>query len=44
MRGVESIGAGESAARDAKGPDSFHVKLYDALAALALNADGVHLG
>ena len=44
MRGVESIGAGESAARDAKGPDSFHVKLYDALAALALNADGDHLG
>lgn len=44
MRGVESIGAGESAARDAKEPGSFHVNLYDALAALALNADGVHLG
>ena len=26
--------AGEDAARDAKGPGSFHVKLYDALAAL----------
>jgi len=26
--------AGEDAARDAKGPGSFHVNLYDALAAL----------
>ena len=26
--------AGEDAARDAKGPGSFHVSLYDALAAL----------
>ncbi len=26
--------AGEEAARDAKGPGSFHVNLYDALAAL----------
>jgi len=26
--------AGEDAARDAKGPGSFHVGLYDALAAL----------
>src|SRR6478735_9357879 len=34
VRGVESIEAGEDAARDAKGPGSFHVNLYDALAAL----------
>jgi hydroxyethylthiazole kinase len=33
--GLAAFGvAGEDAARDAKGPGSFHVGLYDALAAL----------